>query len=472
MRTTLFAFSCCVALLGAGCTALVESTLAGRGGTDAGTDDVGPLPDSGLGGPCQGVIEGHPCDVPGIAEPYVCILGVCQLSRCGDGHYDDRTGSTHESEACDDGNDVDGDGCDTDCTFSCTRASDCMDMETCNGMETCTAGHTCMAGTMVADLDPCTIPSTGTMASCHGGLCRAGACPDGNTDAGEECDDNNMMDGDGCDADCTFSCQDDTECQDGDPCNGVETCNTMTHACAAATTPLSCDDGDACTTDTCVAMTGCTNTSVLVDADHDGHFAIDASCGGDDCNDGNAAAFPGAAEPCGAGSDLNCDGSVGTPPVWYLDCDGDSYAPSTSGSMTSCSVPPPSSGCMSPGWTSRVPSGSTSRDCQDSATIGGPAHPGQTSYYSTSGSISPPYDWDCNGTASHQIVLFGHPYARSSSYVECAFHGTIFLACTGTSYWDQTTLPACGAPGRLSHCAISGTSCTRVYTNNTLAACH
>jgi cysteine-rich repeat protein len=467
-------------VLGTGCSALVESTLAGRGNMDAATPDSpapqdtavdAPQSDTGVTGPCAGVIEGHPCDVPGIAEPYVCILGVCQLSRCGDGHYDDRTGSTHMSEACDDGNGVDGDGCDSDCTFSCTHASDCLDMETCNGMETCTAGHTCLAGTMVMDTTACTIPMTGTAAVCRSGLCRAGACPDGTTDAGEECDDNNANDHDGCDHDCTFSCHDDTDCQDGDPCDGVETCNTTTHVCVASMQTLDCSDGDDCTTDTCVPMMGCTNASVLTDADHDGHFAINATCGGDDCNDANAAAFPGAAEPCGASSDLNCDGHVGTPPVWYVDCDGDTYSHSTAGSVTSCTAPAPGSGCMSPGWTSRVPSGPTSIDCQDSGTIGGPAHPGQTSYYSTSGSISPPYDWDCNGSVAHQVVLFGHPYVQTRTFVECGYIGSPLMYCGGTSYWDQTTLPACGAIGRLSHCAISLGACTRVYTNTT-AACH
>lgn len=46
-------------------------------------------------------------------------------------------------------------------------------------------------------------------------------------------------------------CADDVECNDGDPCNGAETCNGG--VCTPGAAP-SCDDGDACTSDACVAI--------------------------------------------------------------------------------------------------------------------------------------------------------------------------------------------------------------------------
>jgi cysteine-rich repeat protein len=77
---------------------------------------------------------------------------------CGDGTVNQM------SEECDDGNTVNGDGCENDCTFTPT----------------------------------------------------GGFCGDGLPDAGEECDDGNTVDGDGCENDCTFTpVGSDEICDDG-----------------------------------------------------------------------------------------------------------------------------------------------------------------------------------------------------------------------------------------------------------------
>jgi cysteine-rich repeat protein len=47
---------------------------------------------------------------------------------------------------------------------------------------------------------------------------------------GEECDDGNYNDNDGCTSLCEYTCADDASCSDGDPCNGEETC-TEEHKC-------------------------------------------------------------------------------------------------------------------------------------------------------------------------------------------------------------------------------------------------
>lgn len=67
----------------------------------------------------------------------MCTNGVCAPAGCGDG-------SAEGVEECDDMNDVDGDGCDRDCTFSCHNDDECQDETVCDGREKCELGrHIC-----------------------------------------------------------------------------------------------------------------------------------------------------------------------------------------------------------------------------------------------------------------------------------------------------------------------------------------
>ena len=52
---------------------------------------------------------------------------------------------------------------------------------------------------------------------------------------------------------------DGTPCDDGTVCNGDETCQA---GLCAGGTPLNCDDGDACTIDSCHPINGCSNTPI------------------------------------------------------------------------------------------------------------------------------------------------------------------------------------------------------------------
>ncbi|HJL02261.1 MAG TPA: putative metal-binding motif-containing protein [Polyangiaceae bacterium LLY-WYZ-15_(1-7)] len=115
------------------------------------------------------------------------------------------------------------------------------------------------------------------------------------------------------------ACVDDGDCSDGLYCNGVETCSPSApganpRGCVVGDPPcpLACDEVE----DTC--LTSCP------DADEDG--ARDAACGGTDCDDANAAVYPGAPEVCDeAGVDEDCDPTT----VGDRDADGDGFAPTS-----------------------------------------------------------------------------------------------------------------------------------------------
>src|SRR5690606_21022426 len=113
--------------------------------------------------------------------------------------------------------DVDGDGCDTGCVYTCSTDPDCDDGEFCSGTETCdTTTHTCVAGTPEPDLTVC-----GTDLHCIGGEC-VQMCG-----APEDCDPGTFCGGfPSCDVDgiCRYAPEDDgTECSlDGSvPNDGV-----------------------------------------------------------------------------------------------------------------------------------------------------------------------------------------------------------------------------------------------------------
>lgn len=92
-------------------------------------------------------------------------------STCGDGTAD-------ENETCDDGNDVDGDGCDSNCT-----PTECG-----NGIKT--------------ETEECDDGNNESGDECNAN-CKITICGDNLVQPGEECDDGNLTEGDKCDPNCT-----------------------------------------------------------------------------------------------------------------------------------------------------------------------------------------------------------------------------------------------------------------------------
>jgi cysteine-rich repeat protein len=222
--------------------------------------------------PCNGTETCGPENAcqPGAAEVdgtscgggLVCRGGSCALTTCGDTMLD-------PGEDCDDGNEANGDGCDNDCSFSCVDDVGCADENPCT-IEICVE-NACLLEATSVNGTPCDRDgTTETIDLCLGGMCARSVCGDGWVDAalGEECDDDNLINGDGCDNDCTFSCTEDGECVDAEICNGMETCDPGAHVCRrgpALRDGTSCGVGGFCASGVC-RMLSTGDGSVIIDS--------------------------------------------------------------------------------------------------------------------------------------------------------------------------------------------------------------
>ncbi len=188
----------------------------------------------------------------------------------------------------------------------------CPNANPCDGDEICDGAGLCVANPapICDDMNPCTndgcTPATGCT---HMPLADGTPCADGDTCNGDEacsmgacsagmpltCDDQDPCTIDTCDpmAGCANAdAPEGSPCPDADACNGTETCDAA-GACVPGAPP-DCDDMNPCTADACDAMGGCTH----VDVD-DG-----TPCGdGDVCNGDETCA----AGECSAGVALDCD---------------------------------------------------------------------------------------------------------------------------------------------------------------------
>jgi hypothetical protein len=93
-------------------------------------------------------------------------------------------------------------------------------------------------------------------------------------------------------------CTDDGQCNDNDPCNGVETC--VGGACQSGA-PLSCDDGNVCTTDSCAAPAGCQHANNTASCSDGNACTVGDACASGSC-------VPGAAASCDDGNVCTDDG--------------------------------------------------------------------------------------------------------------------------------------------------------------------
>jgi len=436
-------------------TSILISLLLMSCGGGGSTDDASvgmdaATTDSGGGGSCAGEADGASC-----GTGMICVSEACVEARCGDGFVDTAAG-----EACDDGNETAFDGCEpTTCAFTCDDDAQCDDNMACNGAETCHPDqHLCTVGAPVGEGAPCDLTGSGD-GVCRGVDCVDPGCGNGVVDGTEECDDGNDVGDDGCEADCTFSCETDMDCIDSDVCNGSETCDTTTHACVAGTA-MACDDSDDCTMNLCDPSLGCQHP--LIDEDMDGHAPDTLGACGDDCDDTRDDIFTGAEELCD-GVDNNCNSDVDEiAPTWYIDCDSDGFAGSTDGSRTGCTMPDPAGTGCGGQWVPSRPVDMSNTDCHDG---NADVFPGQTAYFSStytmpSGGTS--WDYNCDGSnsrSSGRCISSTTTCDRTGSGGTCdGTNGYLTddctIVCSGGRFC-LLTAPDCGETGTFSSC-VSG----------------
>ncbi len=185
-----------------------------------------------------------------------------------------------------------------------------------------------------------------------------------------------------------------------------------------------------------------------LDADGDGYTS--AEYAGDDCDDTNAAVYPGAPEVCD-GVDNDCDGladeedpnlDVTTLITFYRDADGDGYG-LTSADGRACEAP--SGSCLIDG------------DCDDDDPLSFP------------GAIDVPgdcIDQDCDGYTGDQgcepvyvgeyLVDDGDPWGNNPPVYSCIEACALLFGGIGADYACSTTNPVIDYQGNTSTWGVGG----------------
>ncbi len=249
------------------------------------------------------------CSISGDAcnEDVLCGegAGVCEIPQgavncCGNG-------ASEAGEECDDGNEINGDGCSNSCLNNGSSAVNafCGDGQIDHAPNA--GGEDCDDGNVI-DGDGCSSECLfeGAIAQVGVSICGNGGEPE----LGEDCEDGNIVDGDGC----SSSCQ-----NEGTPVC-VKQCENSENACNG---PADCDDGEACEF---VNPKCCGNN--IVEAELNAR---------EDCDDGNTEDGDGCSSAClNEGSSIHyptasycMDGVVGT----GEECEAAANSPSETGAF-------------------------------------------------------------------------------------------------------------------------------------------
>jgi cysteine-rich repeat protein len=226
---------------------------------------------------CEGKADGDACTLAGLGAG-VCRDDLCGVSACGDGALDD-------GEACDDGNQIDDDGCSNACRLprcgdQIVQLGEACDDGAANGDDrACLAScqvAACGDGKLLAGVEACDLGAGNSDGGACTLGCQAASCGDGLTWLGVEgCDDGNDVDDDACSNGCALPTCGDGLRQAGEGCDdGVA--NGDDRACLLTCQVAACGDGRVWA----------------------GHEACDAGAGNDDAG---ACTLACAAAACGDG---------------------------------------------------------------------------------------------------------------------------------------------------------------------------
>ncbi len=198
------------------------------------------------------------------------------------------------SDLCDEASDrcphtpLPGPGC------PCSTAADCNDSNQCT-VDICDAGSArctytpspCDDGNICTTdtCDPLTGCAHAPLSCDDGNACTVDLCSPatgGCSHTGVTCNDANPCTSDSCDpvAGCTYR-PNTAPCEDGDPCTAGDRCSGGT--CVGGST-LSCDDGNVCTDDSCVAGLGCAHVNNRAACNDGNPCTLTDTCNGGACS--------------------------------------------------------------------------------------------------------------------------------------------------------------------------------------------
>jgi len=201
-----FAFGYALSCSQSSQTSSQQSEASAEGGPAAPSEGGGPLPGSQIENPLcgNGIVDApEECDDGNHINGDGCDNN-CTVSRCGNG-------IVAGTEVCDDGNNINGDGCDSNCTIpGCGNGivdagEECDDGNQMSGDgcdNNCTVSR-CGNG-IIAGIEACDDGNNIDGDGCDSN-CTIPGCRNGIVDGNEACDDGNQVNGDGCDNNCTVT---------------------------------------------------------------------------------------------------------------------------------------------------------------------------------------------------------------------------------------------------------------------------